>query len=201
MSVVCPLAFDALHRTSGILQPRRDATYLFAVRSDGVPTGGAYRAAFVLMDDTYTNGVGLYSLPDSLDLAFEVFNAVDEQTHAAITPFEHFPTKCAYRRTKGGLLHEFFIHQVNAVGRVEVDLSAATLSQVWLGDDGFGNFPMTRFEGYQEFDRALTMGELAAWFEDDTTTPVIRRPWTNTPLLSDLRDRGPHGHDWTAVSA
>jgi len=198
MAIKMVAAGDALKRLSGVVPASSDFSCCFWYRFTGAVNGKCVWITADSVTGAYADYVDIFAFnsPPSqagCDVGFGGVNTHLLPNFDMPTPGRWVPM--GYVRVAD---EHFFYFDAALLGTIEESICAATLAEVWLGDDSFSNNPLGQFCNYREWTVGLTLDEL----KDEWRSQAAVRTadlWTDTPLLDDLLDDSGNGHHWTAV--
>ena len=204
MAVLFNSSGERLRRSTGtFLSPLADFTALLTVQPvGGQPTSGQYRTFYV-----YDSTGAAYLWVGQLDsgvlslYAEDGTNIADISTGAALTVDAWTAFAVVYDATaKTIALYQKNGTSVTLVGSATLDLSAITVEQELLGDDGAPSYSNIGVAMFRSWQRKLTADQIAAemrsWCVVETTDLFQNNPLVG---INNYQDASGNGRTWSAT--
>lgn len=193
MALSLPTGSDYLRRTTSLLNPAADSTYLLWVRETGLAPAPAYNTPFVLLDDpgVYVQWAGIFQNDASatLDISGGVPVVAAAPLEGVWVHYAWVQAGTAQRLYRNGVL----------IGTDTVNRAAFTVGFDLVGNDTFG--PGGLDVAYvRQWQTALTVAEIIVEAASRTAVKTASL-FLDTPLETNLLDVSGNGRNWTQIGA
>lgn len=196
------IRFDAagerIGRTTNVVAANSDYSCLFWAKPLTTPGIAEYQNLFLQVNGlgTYTRWVNIFHGQLGF-VGLSIQNGSGEVLSTSVAIPQDKPTAIGYIRS--GNNHSIYIDGA-LLDTIVVDITALTLNEQYMGDDGAQTVYGVDIQGFKEWNTAITLAELIA---DSNSAPNIKTAnlVASTPLLSNVNDNSGNGNNWTSAGS